>query len=420
MSQQGNISTTGVGIIDFDALPAGTETTVIPLTASDGAGSRGVLYTRGGERTVVVVSHPRGDLSRHYAAPAVLAAGYAFYVHQTRALHNDIDCEHEKILLDLAVGLRNLKNEQGFEQIVLLGNSGGGSLLAFYQQQATTPPPGRLTDTAAGEPLDLNAEEMPRADGLVLLAAHPGQGSFMLTSIDPSVVDEDDPLAVDPELDMYEPANGFREPPEPSEYSAQFLDRYRTGQRDRVSRLDARARGLIAEQQRHQRTAQGPGFAQLPLSERNYVTRRAVVGSYLIVHRTEADPAFLDMSLHAWKSTRKPGSILGPRPDQINYAPAGFGRIVTPRAWLSTWSALSTRAKLIESLASIPEPLLIVSLTSDSLGFPDDSQAQFEASPAEDKTMQRFEAEHFATPKPVREEALQFIVDWLLPRFPAA
>ncbi|MGP4088258.1 hypothetical protein [Streptomyces sp. KR55] len=420
MTQQKQVSTTAVGLIDFEALPAGTDTTLISLAAADGAGSRGVLYARGGERTVVVVSHPRGDMSRHYAAPAALEAGYAFYVHQPRSLNNDVDIEHERLLLDLAAGLSHLKNEQGYEKIVLLGNSGGGSLLTFYQQQASTPPPGRLTDTASGDPLDLNAVEMPKADGVVLIAAHPGQGSFMLTAIDPSMIDEADPLAVDPELDMYNPANGFREPPEPSKYSVEFLERYRAAQRARVARLDARARALIDEQRRYKQKMQEPGFADLPLEERTYITRRVLVGQYMVVHRTEADPAYLDVSLHSWKSTRKPASILGPRPDQINYAPGGFGRLATPRAWLSTWSGLSTRAELIESLKSIHEPLLLINLTSDNIVFPDDSQAQLDASPAEDKTIRFVEAEHFATPLPKREEALRLVAGWLAARFPAA
>ncbi|MFJ8113666.1 hypothetical protein [Streptomyces sp. NPDC096132] len=418
MTQQKQISTTAVGLIDFETLPAGTETTLIPVAASDGAGSRGVLYARGGERTVVVVSHPRGDMSRHYAAPAALEAGYAFYVHLTRGLNNDVDVEHERLLLDLAAGLSHLKNERGYEKIVLLGNSGGGSLLTFYQQQASTIPPGRLTDTACGDTLDLNAVEMPKADGVVLIAAHPGQGAFMLTGIDPSVIDENDPLAVDPDLDMYNPANGFREPPEPSKYAAEFLQRYRAAQRARVARLDARARDLIAEQRRYKQRMQEPGFADLPLEERTSISRRAILGQYMTVHRTEADPAYLDPSLHTWKSTRKAGSILGPRPDQINYAPGGFGRLVTPRAWLSTWSGLSTRATLVESLKSVHEPLLVINLTSDSIAFPDDSQAQFDASPAEDKLIRFVEAEHFATPLPKRDEALRLVVEWLAPRFP--
>jgi len=418
VTDEGKLDPRAVGVIDFDALPAGTETVIIPVAAADGGLSRGILYVRGGEQTVVVVSHPRGDQSRIYAAPAILEAGYAFYAHQPRSLNNDVDCEHERLLLDLAAGLSYLKNERGFEKIVLLGNSGGGSLLAFYQQQASTAPPGRLTDTAAGEPLDLNPVEMPSADGVVLLAAHPGQGSFMLASIDPSVIDEEYPLAVDPNLDMYDQTNGFRQPPEPSKYSIEFLERYREAQRARVARLDALARWLIEDQQRYRQMMQRSGFTDRPPRERDHITRRAVVGNYMVVHRTEADPAYTDVSLHAWRSTRRPGSILGPRPDQVNYAAGGFGRIVTPRAWLSTWSGLSTRAKLIESLKTIREPLLVISYTSDSIAFPDDSQAQLDTSPAQDKIIQFFEAEHFGFPR--RESAVRSVVQWLMPRFPAA
>ena len=423
MAEQKTISANGseaVGLLDFASLPAGTDTTIISLASFDGAGSRGVLYSRGGEQTVVVTSHPRGDMAKYYAAPAALEAGYAFYVHLPRSLNNDVDIEHERLLLDLASGLSHLKNDRGFEKIVLLGNSGGGSMLAFYQQQATTPPPGRLTDTASGDPLDLNDVEMPAADGVVLLAAHPGQGSFMLTSIDPSVIDEDDPLMVDPELDMYNPANGFREPPEPSKYSTEFTDRYRAAQLARVARLDTRARALIAVQQRYKDKVQDSDFADLPLEVSNFITRRALVGQYMIVHRTEANPAFLDLSLHSWKSTRQPGSILGPRPDHANYAAAGFGRIVTPRAWLSTWSGLSTRAKLADSVKSIQEPLLMISFTADNLGFPDHSQEVFDSSPAEDKTLQFADADHFVLDPVKRAAALRLVVDWLTPRFPTA
>ena len=57
---------------------------------------------------------------------------------------------------------------------------------------------------------------MPVPDGVVFLAAHPGQGEVMLHGIDPSVIDEADPLAADPELDLFDLRNGFREPPESS------------------------------------------------------------------------------------------------------------------------------------------------------------------------------------------------------------
>ncbi len=413
------LSTTGsVGIIDFAELPRGTETLIVPVIATDGAGSLGALYRCGGEKTVVVAAHPRSDFSRHYAAPEFLSAGYAFYGHQTRSLNNDLHMEHERLLLDLAAAMVLLRGDYGFEKVVLLGNSGGASLMAFYQQQAVAGPSGRLTDTAAGDPLDLNAVDMPKADGVVLLAAHPGQGSFMLTAIDPSVVEEGDPVSVDPELDMYDPDNGFNELPAASTYSEEFLERYRAAQRARVARLDARARELIDEQRRNQAKMAEEGFSELPLRERQHIARRASSTRFMTVFRTEADPSYVDLDLHSWKSTRKPGSILGPRPDEINYAADGFGRLTTPRAWLSTWSGLSTRAKLLTSVESICEPLLIVNYTQDNLCFPDDNHGQFHASPAEDKTMEYVDCDHFGLPIDQREIALKIVTRWLADRFP--
>ncbi|MET8983146.1 hypothetical protein ABZX85_46995 [Streptomyces sp. NPDC004539] len=405
--------------VDYDRLPSGTVTTLVPITAADGVGSLGILHTRGGERTVVISTHPRSDLSRHYAAPAILEAGYAFYGHQCRGLNNDVDCEHERLLFDLAAALKHLKEERGFECIVLLGNSGGGSLLTFYQQQARTAPPGRLTDTAAGDPCDLNALDMPVADGVIVLAAHPGEGKSMLAWIDPSVVDEFDPVAVDPTLDMYNPDNGFREPPEPSTYSTEFLDRYRAAQLARVARIDAIARSRIEEAEHHRKVIGRPGFDELGLGERQYAERRSFVGHHLVIYRTEAHPAYTDLSLHAWRSTREVGSLVGPRPDRQNYAPQGFGRYLTPRAWLSTWSALSSRAALEDCIKAIHEPLLLINYTADALCFPDDSQAQFDSCPAQDKTLQFFDAEHFGLPLTERAKAMQSLVAWLLDRFPA-
>ncbi|MGH7961113.1 MAG: alpha/beta hydrolase [Candidatus Binatia bacterium] len=407
----------GIGFIDFQTLPAGTTEEVVTLAAEDGGASRGVLYRRGGEKTVVCFMHPRADMSRHYAIPTVLEAGYAAFGHQNRWLNNDIACIHEVLLADVAAGVRFLKEVKGFERVILFGNSGGGSLYAFYQGQAVTPPPGRLTDTPAGDPYDLNRFQMPPADGLIFFAVHLGEGVFMLDKIDPSVTAESDPLSCDPSLDMYNPANGFRELPEQSKYSAEFLERYRPAQRARVARLDAIARKYVEEQRYFQELMRQPEFQKLPLERKQFINRRAVVGPYMIIYRTEADPAYCDLSLNAKHSTRKVGSLITPRPDLFNYMEGGFSRYQTPRAWLSNWSGLSSRAAILANLPKITVPTLVVSFTADNACFPDSSEAMYQQSLAQDKQIAYVDANHFGYPLTGREEALNVMAQWLRERF---
>src|SRR5207245_7762300 len=138
----------------------------------------------------------------------------------------------------------------------------------FYQAQAVTAAPGRLPQTPAGDPYDLNRFTLPPGDGLVFLAAHLGEGKFLQHAVDPSVTDENDPLSCDPSLDMYNPANGFREPPEPSTYNQEFVQRYRAAQTARVARIDAIARRYIEEQRYFQELVLPPEFDGWPLERR--------------------------------------------------------------------------------------------------------------------------------------------------------
>src|SRR5262249_50697066 len=154
-------------------------------------------------------------------------AGYAFLGATTRHLNNDADALHERLLLDVA-GAMTTARTRGFRTIVLLGNSGGGALFGFYLQQATRAPAerlGRAPSRDRGPPADA---DMPAATGLILLTAHLGEGQFLLDRLDPSVIDESDPTAVNPRLDMYDPANGYRPMAEgPSRYAPDFLAGFR-------------------------------------------------------------------------------------------------------------------------------------------------------------------------------------------------
>ncbi|GLZ49026.1 hypothetical protein Acsp06_52110 [Actinomycetospora sp. NBRC 106375] len=378
---------TGLGAgrhVAVDDRPAATVTSVHELTTADGATVRGVLATVPGARTVVVVMHPRQDVTHHALVPHLLAAGAAVWTQHTRSVNNDLTLVHEQALLDVAAGLGFLR-ERGFEAIVPLGHSGGGTLFAFYLEQAGLAPADRIATTPGGRPTKLADADMPGADGVVFLAPHPGQGRLLLGCIDPSVADERDPLAAVAALDPFDPANGFAEPPASSSYTPDFLERYRAAQHDRVARLDAHARELLARTAEARAAHKKTGAA----ADR----RRALAPQILTVYRTDADPRTVDLSLDP--SDRPYGSLFGARPDLINYGQVGFGRLTTPEAWLSTWSGLSSNADFVRCAPGVTVPTMFVELTGDQAAFPGDSRRMAHALGAGDLTRVAVRGTHF-------------------------
>ncbi len=411
----------GTDFVSYDKGPAGVTPEIVVLKAPDGVGSRGVLYGKGNERTVVCLMHPRADMTRHYAIPYLVDGGYAFFAQESRWPGTDLATVHEMLVADVAAAMTFLRDRK-FDNVILLGNSGAGSLYCLYQAQAATPQPNRLTDTAAGDPYDLNKFDLPPAQGIIFLGAHLGAGKILQSEIDPSVLDEKDPFSCDPDLDMYSSANGFREPPQPSSYSREFLDRYRAAQHTRVARIDAIARGYIAEQRYFQQLAGEPAFDAFPTDKKRPLRQRAVHGRYLHVHRVEANPAVVDLSLNP--STRSYGSLMSTRPDISNYAEPAT-KILTPRAWLSSWSGLSSRASVLDNLPKVRISTLVLSYTGDNAIHPHNSQTIYEKSPATDKHKVDVEGDHFglapaSTPDlNCRRAAATVMLDWLRPRFPA-
>jgi hypothetical protein len=410
---------------DFRTPPrASVEPTTIK--AADGREVRGLYWTPEGTprpRVAVVAMHPRVDFTRHYTFPRLLDAGIACLGATTRSPNNDTDLEHEAILLDLAACLRWLRAERGVEKLILLGNCGGGSLAAFYQAEARLPPSGRLTRTPAGGRTHFATAEMIPADAMIYVAAHRGQGKVLGESLDPSVADESDPHATLPDLDMYDVDNGFRPPPQWSEYSDDFIARYRAAQHARVVRLDARARALLADGRTAASATKDPGFSALAFAVQQRIQKRAACEPVMVVYRTMASLHYTDRRLDP--SNREYGSLLSDRPDLMNQSLMGFGRICTPRAWLSTWSSLSSNADLIRNLARIPTPTLVVHAGRDREIYPRaDAAPIFAAVAAPDRTFVELpEARHYFEPDfgeakaPEIERLMDSVIGWIRERF---
>lgn len=375
---------------DDPGIPLGREP--VRIVTEDLALVRGILWTPpAGQRrkTAVILTHPRGDFSVHYACPLLAAAGYPTFGFSTRYLNNDTDCLHEKCVVDVAAAAAEMRR-RGAESVVLLGNSGGGSLMALTQKE-----------TGCG-------------DGWIGIAAHPGEGVFMLQVIDPSVADESDPFSVVPELDMYDPANGWRPWPSTSSYDRSWLAAYRAAQRARVARIDAIARESLTAAEEAGRAARTIDRAVAPAAWRRQ-RARAVHTQYLTIYRTLADPAYLDLAIDP--DERPLGSLFAfPDPLDANYGRAGLARTMTARGWLSTWSGLSSGARLADTMPAVKVPTLILHPTADTEIRVRQALEIRDAAGADDVTYVEMKgAPHYLEGH--RRGAMEVCVEWLRQRF---
>jgi hypothetical protein len=365
----------------------------IRLVSPDGALVRGVLWTPPGGRpwkTAVILSHPRGDFSVHYACPLLAAAGYAVFGFGTRYQNNDTDCLHENCIVDVNTAYVEMKR-RGAEAVVLLGNSGGGSLMALAHA------------------------ELGIGDGWIGMAAHPGEGVFMLQVIDPSVADENDPFSTVPELDMYHPDNGWRPWPQPCEYDRDWLATYRAAQVARVARIDALAKAAVADAAAAGARLRPIDSATDPAAWREQ-RRRAVFSRYHTIYRTLADPAYLDLSIDP--DERPMGSLFAfPDPFDANYGRGGLARTMTSRGWLSTWSGLSSHAKLADTMPQVQVPTLLVHPTADTeIRVWQAKEIVGNAGAADTTYVELKGAPHYLEGH--RREALAIVAEWLAARFP--
>ena len=229
------------------AQPAAAQTapTFMTLGPADAA-----LYRPDGHapQVGVLVMHRTADYLRHPACRELSRRGFLVLCMNTRFTNNEALVRFERIALDVKAGVQFLRAQPGISRIVLFGHSGGGPTMSFYQAVAEN---GTGYCKGANKLVQCTDEltGLPPADGIVFADAHSGNPVNVLRGINPSVVDENNPLRIDSSLDPFDPKNGFN-PNGASHYSADFRKRYFAAQARRMNGLIASAQAKLAAMQR--------------------------------------------------------------------------------------------------------------------------------------------------------------------------
>ncbi|MEO5670964.1 MAG: alpha/beta hydrolase [Ramlibacter sp.] len=338
-------------------------------------------------RTLLIFMHPASTLQLLPVPRAAAVTGSHVLCAASRYAKNDTALILEKVLLDLGAWIRHAKETLGYAKVALIGWSGGGSLALMYQAEAEQP---TITHTPADDPVDIAGARLIPADAIVFQAAHLSRGHLLLETIDPSVTDELNPDERDTSLDLYDPANPNQPP-----YSQEYIQRYRRAQLERMRRITGTAKQTL---------------------ERLKARNTGELERGFIVHRTLADPRFLDPALEP--NDRKPGWCYLGNPETVNTGPVGLARFTTLRSWLSQWSIDDSSGNGIANAARMKAPLLVIENSADDAVPQTHPRTAYEAAASPDKTFRVIEgATHYYAGQPeLLAQATALIQDWLAER----
>lgn len=350
----------------------------------------------------VLLTHRTANFLSHIATGELARRGFLVLAMNPRSDNNEGAVDFERNALDIKSGVEFLRSQPGITHVVLFGHSGGGPATSFYQAVAEQGPsycqgPTKLVECPG------NLAGLPRADGLVLMDAHPGISVNALRSINPAVVDESDPDRLDPTLDPFDPANGYS-PDGDSSYSEQFQQRYFKAQAARMIRLI----DLALEQRRRMQTRREP------YPDDNIFLVRRGNGARLM----QLDTSVHHSTLRPQKLLKNDGTVVTQVVESVRTPAHGlaetnatFGngtRLLTVRSFLSANAIRATDAmddidwcssnnSTPCALQEISVPLLITAMGGHY--FVRDNEIHYEVAASEDKDFVVVEgATHGGTP----------------------
>jgi len=141
----------------------GLDSNTAKRAGSGGHPCQGLYHRDEGRKPKVamIATHYQIDFSEHYLAEYLATRGIGFLGWNTRFRGFESSFLLDHALVDIGVGVRWLREVQGIETVILLGNSGGGSLMAAYQANAVD----RHVTALEGMRTAAGLDDLPPADG---------------------------------------------------------------------------------------------------------------------------------------------------------------------------------------------------------------------------------------------------------------
>lgn len=203
----------------------------------------------------VIVMHRNSNYLSHISTKELPARGFVVLGMNPRCDNNEALCAPwENNALDVKQGVTYLRTKvPGITKVVLLGHSGGGPTMTFYQAVAEKgvafcQQPTKLMKC------DNTLANLPGADGVILMDAHPGNGINAVRSIlgdvtnDAAVLNQNRLPRENPRLDPFSARNGYQ-PDNSTHYSEAFKTAYFAAQSNRMNYLISEAQARLAEAQ---------------------------------------------------------------------------------------------------------------------------------------------------------------------------
>ncbi len=366
----------------------------------------------------VLVTHRTANFMGTLACTELSRRGFLVLCMNPRFDNNEAEVRWEDIALDVKSGVEFLRKQPGITKVVLWGHSGGGPTMTFYQAVAENGPsycrgPQKLVECGDG------LAGLPKADGLILMDAHPGNSVNALRSLNGAVTNDAEILQqnqlphIDPELDPFSSKNGFNRQ-EGALYSDSFRQRYFAAQARRMNKLIDLALGKLEQMKK--------GTYRYPDDDVFLIVKGS--GARLMqvdasIHHSTVQPRKLlkndgSVATQIVKSVHRP-SMDG---EQQNAAFGGV-RFLTVRSFLSA-NAIRAKDSMEEidwcssnnstpcALQAISVPLLITAMGGHY--FIRDNEIHYEVAKSKDKDFIVIEgATHGATPcRPCEEKPGQY------------